>query len=123
MKALRFAMIGTGFWSRFQLAGWRELTGVACVALYNRTGAKAEALAKAFGVPGVYDDPDELLKREKLDFLDIVTSGAGSCSSPARENAQLLKMLSRLCSISLMTFHSVAPAASTRFCQASRRPM
>jgi predicted dehydrogenase len=25
--SLRFALLGTGFWSRFQLAGWRELGG------------------------------------------------------------------------------------------------
>ncbi len=32
---LRFAILGTGFWARYQLAGWRELAGVECVALYN----------------------------------------------------------------------------------------
>lgn len=45
MSNLRFAMLGTGFWSRFQLAAWHELNGVECVALYNRTRGKAEALA------------------------------------------------------------------------------
>ncbi len=73
MKELRFAMFGTGFWSRYQLAGWRELPGVRCVALFNRTRAKAEALAKAFQVPAVYDDPGELLRNERLDFMDVVT--------------------------------------------------
>ncbi|MGQ9630580.1 MAG: Gfo/Idh/MocA family protein [bacterium] len=73
MTKLRFAIFGTGFWSRFQLAGWRELEGAECVALYNRTRAKAEALAREFGVPAVYDDPEELLRREKLDFIDIIT--------------------------------------------------
>lgn len=68
----RFALFGTGFWSRFQLAAWRELEGVECVALYNRTRSKAEALAREFGVPAVYDDPEELLRRESLDFMDIV---------------------------------------------------
>jgi len=71
---LRFAIFGTGFWSRFQLAGWREVGGVECVALYNRTRAKAEALAEAFGVPRVYDDPEALLESERLDFIDIITS-------------------------------------------------
>ena len=73
MKSMRFAMFGTGFWSRFQLSGWRELEGVECVALYNRTRSKAESLARDFGVPAVYDDPEELLRREEIDFLDIVT--------------------------------------------------
>jgi predicted dehydrogenase len=71
---LRFAIFGTGFWSRFQLAGWQELEGVQCVALYNRSKAKAEALAHEFGVPAVYDDPEQLLRQEQLDFIDIITN-------------------------------------------------
>src|SRR5688572_4060467 len=73
MKPLRFALFGTGFWSRFQLAAWRELPGVECVALYNRTRSKAEALGREFGVGAVYDDVETLLAREKVDFLDVVT--------------------------------------------------
>jgi predicted dehydrogenase len=46
---------------------------VRCVALYNRTRAKAAVMAKRFGVPAVYDDPEDLLKREKPDFVDIIT--------------------------------------------------
>jgi predicted dehydrogenase len=74
MAPLRFAVFGTGFWSRFQLAAWQELDGVQCVALYNRTRARAEALADAFGVPAVYDDPEELLLNEQLDFVDVITN-------------------------------------------------
>lgn len=73
MANLRFATFGAGFWSRFQLAAWREVPGADPVAIYNRTASKAEALARAFGVPSVYDDPEELLRRERLDFVDIVT--------------------------------------------------
>ncbi len=73
MTALRFAIFGTGFWARFQLAAWRELPGVACVALCDRTRTKADALARAFDVPAVYDDPEQLLAREHLDFVDIIT--------------------------------------------------
>jgi predicted dehydrogenase len=73
MTELRFAILGTGFWARYQLAGWRELPGVRCVALWNRTRAKAEALAADFGVPTVHDDPAKLLVKEKPDFVDIIT--------------------------------------------------
>jgi predicted dehydrogenase len=73
MTPLRFAIFGTGFWSRYQLAAWRELKGVECVALYNRTRTKAEALGREFGIPSIYDDPAELLAREHLDFVDIIT--------------------------------------------------
>lgn len=70
---LRFAIFGTGFWARYQLAAWRELPGVQCVALFNRTRAKAAALAEEFGGPAVYDDVEELLRGERLDFIDIIT--------------------------------------------------
>ena len=73
-KPLRFALAGTGFWSRYQLHGWRELAGCECVALYNRTRARAEALARDFGVAAVYDDYEAMLAQEQLDFVDIVTS-------------------------------------------------
>ena len=73
MKELRFAIIGTGFWARYQLAAWREIPGARCIALGNRTRAKADALAREFGVPTVYEDAEELLQREKPDFLDIIT--------------------------------------------------
>ena len=72
MNALRFAILGTGFWARYQLAAWNELPGARCVALYNRTRARAERLALEFAVPSVYDDPALMLEMEKLDFLDII---------------------------------------------------
>lgn len=73
MKELRFAILGTGFWSQYQLAGWNELAGAKCVAVYNRTRSKAEALAERFKVPAVYADAEELIARERLDFVDIIT--------------------------------------------------
>ncbi len=66
-------MAGTGFWSRYQLAGWYEAGGVECVALYNRTVSKAEALAQEFGISRVYGSIEELLDREEIDFLDVCT--------------------------------------------------
>jgi predicted dehydrogenase len=73
---LRFALLGTGFWARYQLGAWRELPGARCVALYNRTRAKAEALGRETGIDAVYDDADELLREEELDFVDVVTDPA-----------------------------------------------
>jgi predicted dehydrogenase len=70
---LRFAVLGTGFWSNFQIPAWFEVGGVQLVAVYNRTVSKAEKVAQAFGVPKVYDDPEALLREERLDFIDIIT--------------------------------------------------
>jgi predicted dehydrogenase len=68
MTPLRFAALGTGFWADYQLAGWREVPGVECVAVYNRTLAKAAR----FGLP-VYDDPERMIAEVKPDFLDVIT--------------------------------------------------
>ena len=73
MAELRFAMFGAHFWAQYQLAAWHEFPDAKCVALYNRTVSKAEKLAREFGVPAVYGDAEELLAKEKLDFVDICT--------------------------------------------------
>ena len=77
MKPLRLAIFGAGFWARCQLAAWREVGGVECVAIYNRNRAKAEAFAKDLGVPAVYDDPNKLLREVKPDFVDNITEIGG----------------------------------------------
>jgi len=74
MEDLRFALLGAGFWARYQLAAWRELNGARCVAVYNRTRDKAERLAQEFGVAAVYDDPESMIREQQLDFIDIVTA-------------------------------------------------
>jgi len=51
---MRFAMIGAGFWAYFQLAAWRELEGVECVAVCDRDEGKARRLAETRDVPRVY---------------------------------------------------------------------
>lgn len=73
MKKLRGAIIGTGFWANYQVPAWQELEGVELVAAYNRTAAKAEDIARKFGIPRVYTDVAEMIKTEKPDFVDIIT--------------------------------------------------
>jgi predicted dehydrogenase len=73
MNELRFGIIGTGFWARYQLAAWQEVPGARCVALCNRTRSKADALAREFGIRAVYEDADQMLADDKLDFIDIIT--------------------------------------------------
>jgi predicted dehydrogenase len=72
---LKFAVLGTGFWSGYQLAGWHELENVKPIAFYNRTIEKAQVLADRYGVANVYDDVDQLLDNHahELDFVDIIT--------------------------------------------------
>jgi predicted dehydrogenase len=74
---LRFAVFGAGFWTRYQLAAWRELPGVECAAIYNRSVAKAQAIAREFGIAAVYDDAEKLLREVKPDFVDNITEVGG----------------------------------------------
>lgn len=73
MTPLKFAVLGTGFWSQYQIPAWFEVGGVELVAVYNRTISKAEKVVKKFNVPHVYGEVEDLLKNEKLDFVDIIT--------------------------------------------------
>lgn len=76
MKQLRFAVIGAGFWSRYQLAAWREVAGAKCVAVCNRTRTKADALAVEFDIPAVFDDAEAMLREVRPDFVDVITDVA-----------------------------------------------
>jgi predicted dehydrogenase len=73
MSKLRFAVAGTGFWANYQIPAWLELEEVELVALCDRTLPKAGLLASKFNVPRAYDDFDELMAKEKLDFIDVIT--------------------------------------------------
>jgi len=73
MDKLKFAVLGCGFWSKFQIGAWSELEDAELVAVYNRTLPKAQKIAEYFKVPLAYDDPEKLFTNEKLDFVDIIT--------------------------------------------------
>jgi D-apiose dehydrogenase len=70
---VRGAVVGTGFWSRYQIAAWKELQEVEIVAVYNRTAIRAEQTAAHFQIPMVYGNAEEMLKNERLHFVDIIS--------------------------------------------------
>ena len=72
-KKLKFAVLGTGFWSTLQIPAWFEAGNVELVAMYNRTVEKAQSMGEIYGVKNIYADPRELFENEKLDFVDIIT--------------------------------------------------
>ena len=118
MTDLRFAIVGTGFWARYQLAAWRELAGAECVALCNRHRQRAEELAREFGVPAVYDDPQEMLERERLDFLDIITDVVTHNSLVHLATAHRLPVISQ----KPMATTLAEATEMVRVCQAARVP-
>jgi predicted dehydrogenase len=74
MKDLRIAIIGAGFWAKYQVAAWGEVGGIKPIAICDCTRSKAEALAKTFDILAVYDDSEKMLREEKPDFIDVITS-------------------------------------------------
>lgn len=73
MQKLKFAVLGCGFWSKFQIGAWTEVDGAELVAAYNRTLSKALTIAGYFKVPRVYDNAEDLFRNETIDFVDIIT--------------------------------------------------
>jgi predicted dehydrogenase len=73
LHPLRFAIIGTGFWANYQAAAWKELQDVELVAVCDINNSSAVITAQKFGVSNVYTNAEELLEKETLDFVDIIT--------------------------------------------------
>jgi predicted dehydrogenase len=73
---LRGALLGTGSIAPYHMRAWKTITGVEIIALANRTRERAIALAREFGIDDshVYSNYRELLERESVDFVDIVTA-------------------------------------------------
>jgi predicted dehydrogenase len=69
------AVVGCGFFAQNHLNAWRDLKrkGVELVAVCDIDKSKAEAAAKNFDVPKAYADLDEMLAKEKIGLIDIVT--------------------------------------------------
>src|SRR5258708_25046699 len=74
MSPLRIAVIGCGFWSRFQIPAWREVEAVKCVAVCHCKQETGPGLAACFNIPENYNDPVKLLGAVRPDAIDIVTS-------------------------------------------------
>jgi predicted dehydrogenase len=76
MKNLRVAVVGCGFWSRFQVPAWQELSDVDCIAVCDVDKARARLTADAFEIKQSYSDAAEMIREQRPDVLDIITSPA-----------------------------------------------
>ncbi len=73
---IKLAVIGTGGAAHGHARSFQKFHGVRLVAACDIDRPKAVAFAKKFGIPEVYDDPAELLRRADCDAVTIVTSDA-----------------------------------------------
>jgi predicted dehydrogenase len=72
MGELRIAVVGAGYFSRFQLEGWRAIDGALPVALCDLDEAKARARAQSHGIAHTYTSIERMLEDQRPDLVDIV---------------------------------------------------
>jgi predicted dehydrogenase/nucleoside-diphosphate-sugar epimerase len=70
---LRVALLGAGYIADWHALALQSVDGVELVAVCDRFQARAEALARKFGVAKVYGSLEEMLVAEKLDAVHILT--------------------------------------------------
>ena len=72
--SLRVGVIGCGFFAENHLAAWAAMKDVTLAAVCDLDVTKARASATKFGAGAPYQRAAEMLAKEKLDFVDIVTT-------------------------------------------------
>src|SRR5215472_8370080 len=70
---VRIGIIGTGFARRVQLPGLKLVPGVTVTGVASGQRPNADAVAKDFGIPNVFDDGAELARSGVADLI-IVSS-------------------------------------------------
>ena len=73
MGAFRIAVIGAGVWGETHAAIYREHPDVEPVAVCDRSGERAEALARKYHISRVYTDVEDLLRDGGFEAVSIVT--------------------------------------------------
>ncbi len=72
-KRVRIGLVGTGFAAHFHLASYRKVYGedFEVRAICGRSRAKAEHLAREFGIATVHDSVERLLADREIDAVDL----------------------------------------------------
>jgi predicted dehydrogenase len=73
MPDLKGVCVGAGYFSQFHFDAWSRLPGVQIAAVCDLDMAKAVRAKDVFGIPHAYRDFRRMLRREKPDFVDIIT--------------------------------------------------
>jgi len=73
MKKLKGAIVGCGMISEYHLKGWNRIPEVEITALVSRNAENAENRLNLAPHAKIYTDYLELLEKEPLDFVDILT--------------------------------------------------
>jgi predicted dehydrogenase len=72
-KPIGIGIVGAGFARSTQIPGFQNCEGARVVALASRRREHAESVAKEFNIPNVADDWTELIARDDVDLVSVVT--------------------------------------------------
>lgn len=75
-KPVRIGVIGAGFARTTQIPGFRDCMGARVVAVASQHRERADEVAQEFGIEHVANDWRELVARDDVDFVSIVTPPA-----------------------------------------------
>lgn len=70
---IRLGIIGTGQIGKSHIQGYREISDAEIVAVADIREDEAQRVAKENGIPNVYTDYHEILKRDDIDSVDVRT--------------------------------------------------
>ncbi len=76
MKAIRTAIIGTGFMGRVHLEAVRRVEGVEVAAIVGRREEAAKRLGTGFSVPIITTDAQQIIRDRSIDAIHICTTNA-----------------------------------------------
>jgi predicted dehydrogenase len=71
--SLKGAMIGAGYFAAFQAEAWNRIPEAHITAVADTIPGQAQAFAQQWQIAAAYESVEEMLKRERPDFVDIAT--------------------------------------------------
>lgn len=93
MPHLRGALIGCGFFAINHLHAWRDAVGVDIVAICDANAERLKLVGDQFGITQRYQDAEQMLAQEALDFVDIATTVQSHRSLVERAAAQKIPVI------------------------------
>ena len=75
-KNIGVGIVGSGFARTTQIPGFQNCKGARVVAIASRRRERAEQVAQEFGIENVAADWQELVRRDDVDLVSVVTPPA-----------------------------------------------
>ena len=74
MKKLKGALIGCGFFAENHILAWKELKNIEIICVCDLDIKKANKFKSKFNILHSYSSIELMLKKHKIDFVDVVTT-------------------------------------------------